>query len=170
MKTIGWIKLHRKLLNWEWWGDHNTTILFIYLLLKANHEDKKWKGITCKRGQVITGLHKINQQTSLPIQKIRTSIKRLKSTNEITTKSTNKFTIITLNNWDDYQLELTSKSTSKLTNNQQTTNKQLTTNKNYKNVKNDKNIRKINFDEFGNHFTVRKSDGQVKPIKDLLKK
>ena len=37
-------------------------------------------------------------------QSIRTSIEHLKSTNEITIKSTNKFSIITIENWGKYQL------------------------------------------------------------------
>jgi hypothetical protein len=62
---------------------------------------------------------------------------KLKSTNEITSKSTNKYTIITVVKWEEYQLlceKSTNKSTSKLTNDQQTTNKQLTTDNKYNNI------------------------------------
>ena len=43
MQPQGRAKLHRQLLDWEWREDHNTTRVFIYLLLKVNYEDKKWK-------------------------------------------------------------------------------------------------------------------------------
>lgn len=39
----GWIKLHRKLINWEWYQDTNVKVVFLHLLLIANHEDKKWQ-------------------------------------------------------------------------------------------------------------------------------
>ena len=49
----GWIKLHRKILDWEWYTDAPVRILFEHLLLTANSEDKKWRGMTIKRGQTI---------------------------------------------------------------------------------------------------------------------
>ena len=40
----GWIKLHRSLLDWEWWHDLPTRTVFLTMLLMANREDKKWQG------------------------------------------------------------------------------------------------------------------------------
>ena len=71
--------------------------------------------------------------TGLSVQNVRTSLNKLKSTHEITSKTTNKYTYITINNFNDYQ-----ETTNKLTNNQQTTNKQLTTTEE---GKKDKNIK-----------------------------
>ena len=48
----GWLKLHRKISEWEWYTDGNTFRLFLHLLLNANFEDKKWKGITIKKGEL----------------------------------------------------------------------------------------------------------------------
>ena len=50
----GWIKLHRKILDWEWYDDINTKVLFLHLLLTANHEEQKWRGKIIERGQLIT--------------------------------------------------------------------------------------------------------------------
>lgn len=138
----GFIKLWRKITEWEWYQDSKTFHLFCHLLISANHEDEKWKGQEIRRGQLITGLKSLKQQTGISAQSLRTCLERLKSTGEITSKSTNRFRIITLLNYEIYQGNSdssTSKLTSKLTNNQQTTNKQLTSNKNDKNDKNDKN-------------------------------
>lgn len=113
--------------------------LFIYLILSANHEPKKWRGITVERGQLITSRKKISEETGLSHQIIRTCIERLKSTSEITSKSTSKYTIITICNYGNYQddeIKSTSKITSKNTRNQPATNQQLTTNNNDKNEKN----------------------------------
>lgn len=133
----GWIKLHRKIIEWEWYQDGNTLRLFLHLLLTANHEPKKWRGITINSGQKLTGRKVLAKELRLGEQSIRTSLDKLKSTNEVTITSTTKYSIITILKWKDYQSV-----TNKLTNEQPTTNQQLTTNKNdkkEKNVKEDKN-------------------------------
>lgn len=133
----GYIVLHRQMLEWEWYDDHNTKILFLHLLLTANHTDKKWRGIHIKRGQVLTGLYSLSENTGLSVQQIRTALDKLISTNEITSKSTNQYRIIEVNNYDKYQL--TNKQTnSRVTSKQQASNKQVTTTNTLKNEKNDK--------------------------------
>jgi len=129
-----WILLHRKFLKWEWWSDSNMVSLFIYLLLSVNYEQKKWKGIDIKRGELITGINSLNRATGISVMTIRTCLKRLKSTGEITIKSTNKYSVITITNYGSYQLigsetnnQTNNQTNKQLTNNQQTTNKQLTT-------------------------------------------
>lgn len=134
----GWIKLHRKILSWEWKNEPKTAWLFVYLLLSANHEDSRWRGIDIKRGQLVTGLYSLSEGTGISIQSLRTCLQRLVDSQIITSKSTNKFRIITIIKWEQYQAR-DIKSTSDLTSNQQTTNKQSTTNKKNKNIKNDKN-------------------------------
>ena len=143
----GWIKLHRKFVNWEWFTDHKTSHLFLYLLLSANHEDNNWRGQTIKRGQLITGRKSLSDKTGLSEQNIRTCLDKLKSTNEITIKTTNKNSVITVLNYDLYQNKETSnqQNNQQLTNNQPTTNQQLTTNKNDNNIKNVKNVKKFSF-------------------------
>ena len=135
----GWIKIHYNLLNWEWYDDINTKTLFLHLLLMANWKDKKWHGILIKRGSFVTSLGKLANQTGLSVQNVMTSLNKLKSTHEITSKTTNKYTYITINNFNDYQ-----ETTNKLTNNQQTTNKQLTTTEERKKDKNIKESIKEN--------------------------
>jgi hypothetical protein len=101
--STGWIKLHRKIIDWQWFNDCKTFSLFVYLLLSANHEPKKWRDIEVNRGQLVTGLHKLKAHTGISIQSIRTSLERLKSTNEITIKSTSQYSIITICNYNTYQ-------------------------------------------------------------------
>ena len=99
-----WIKLHRKLLYWEWYKDTKTKALFIHLLLKACYTDgKRSHGFTLKRGQIITTLPKLSDETGLSIQEIRTALAHLESNREITQRTTNKFRIITIEKWDFYQ-------------------------------------------------------------------
>ena len=99
----GWICLHRKLLDWEWYSDHNTKILFIHCLLRANHSDAKWKGQNVNRGQFISSLESLSRETGLTISQVRTSIKKLKSTNEIAEKSQARNRVVTVLGYDAYQ-------------------------------------------------------------------
>lgn len=127
----GWIKLHRSILDWEWYDEPNTFRLFLHLLLKANHKPRSYRGVLIQEGQVMTGFSKLSDQTKISLQSVRTCLKRLELTNEITIKSTTQGTIIQLVNYSKYQV-----STSEVTNEQQTTNKRLTTNKNDNNENN----------------------------------
>ena len=99
----GWIALHRQFTQWEWFDKPEMVQLFIYLLISATHEDTQWRGITIKRGQIVTSLEKIAFATSLSVRTIRTCLNRLKTTNEITVVATNKQTLITICNYDKYQ-------------------------------------------------------------------
>ena len=130
MSNQGWIKIHRKILEWEWYDEPNTFRLFFHLLLKANHKSRNYRGVLIKEGQIMTGLNTLSDETGMSVQRVRTSLERLKSTNEITIKSSNKGTIIQIVKYGDYQL-----TTDKPTNEQQTNNKPTTTNKNVKNEK-----------------------------------
>ena len=131
----GWIKIHRKFLDWEWFNKSEAVHLFLYMLIKANHKDAKWQGNDVKRGQFISSLGNISNATGISIQSIRTILKKLEKTNEIKVKSTSQFTIVTICKYECYQDE--NETTNKpLTNNQQATNKPSTTNKNDKKEKN----------------------------------
>lgn len=100
----GWIKIHRKMIDWEWYTDINTKTLFFHLLLTANHAPAKWRGHTIERGQLITSLKHLSEETTLSVQQVRTSLNKLKSTSEITIKSTNKNTLITIEKYNVYQV------------------------------------------------------------------
>ena len=130
----GWIKIHRKFLDWQWFKKPEAVQLFIYMLLKANHKDGNWQGHEIKKGQFITSAQTISNDTKLSLQVVRTLLKKFELTNEIIVKSTNKFTMLTICKYECYQDE-SNTINKQLTNKQQTTNKQLTTNKNEKNNK-----------------------------------
>ena len=138
----GYIKLYRSLLEWDWFQDANTFRVFIYCLLKANREPKKWQGIDIKQGQFITSYEKIASDLNIGVQSVRTSIKKLNLTGELTNKTTSRYSMITVKNWVRYQ-ETNKQTNKQLTINQQTTNNQLTTNKNIENQENIEKERNI---------------------------
>lgn len=130
----GWIKLHRKFLKWEWFEDPKMIKMFLYILLNANHEDKRWKGRLILRGQIVTGRLQLAKTLNLSEQEIRTCITRLKSTNEITSESCPQYTVITIVNYDQYQ-QINQRSNQQATNKQPTSNQRATTTKEVKNIR-----------------------------------
>ena len=134
------IKLNRKILEWEWFSDVCTRDVFIYCLLKANWKPGNWHGIEYKRGEFITSLPTISEDLGFSIMNVRTALKHLKSTGEITDKTYNKFRIISIKNYDKYQSD-NRQANRQLTGKQQATNRQLTADirtKEDKNIKEDK--------------------------------
>lgn len=131
---MAYIKLHRHMLDWEWFSCAKTLSVFLYVLLKANNREGNWKGTKIQRGQLITSAGCISLATGLTIQNVRTCLERLVMTKEIEKISTNKFSLITVTQYDFYQCK-----DIYVTNKQQTTNIQLTTNKKDKKDKNKDN-------------------------------
>lgn len=140
MLENGFIKLYRSMLKWEWYDDINTKVVFLHLLLTVSIEDSKWHGIEIKRGSRVASFEVLSKETKLTFQQVRTAIKHLETTGEVTRSAHSKFTVFSVNNYDKFQTV-----TSNITNNQQTTNKQLTNNQQqYKKVKEDKESKNIN--------------------------
>ena len=125
METNWFIKLHRKITDWEWYRDIPTKVLFIHLLAKVNFTEKKWQGRDIKKWEIITSLDRLSNETGLTVMQVRTALTKLKSTSEVTSKSTSTFTHIQLTRWEQYQSSITSE----VTNQQQTDNKPITTTK-----------------------------------------
>src|SRR3990167_2408925 len=137
----GYILLHRKIVDWEWYSDINVLALFIHCLFLANWEDKKWRGIEIKRGQFFTSTDHLAKSLCLSAMQIRTALTKLKSTNEITVEATSKGTKITICKYNDYQdckKRNNKPITSEVTSEQQTDNKPITTTKEYNTLKEEK--------------------------------
>lgn len=133
------IKLYKKMLKWEWYDDTNTKILFLHILLRANWEAGSWHGIDYEPGEFITSLQTLAVEAHLSIQQVRTGLRHLESTGEITSRQQGNARIITVNNWSQYQ-GTNKASNSVLTRHQQGANKVLTTDKEYKEIKEYKEV------------------------------
>ena len=137
-----YIKLFRKILTWGWYGDTNTFRVFMHILLNAQYAPSEYKGVTINAGECVFGRKKWAKDLGLSERQVRTAIEHLKSTNEITTKSTNKFTVITIVKWGFWQIEEgkpTNKPTNKKSNERPATDQQPTTYKESKKVRNKEN-------------------------------
>jgi hypothetical protein len=99
----GWIKLHRKIADWEWYQDGPTARVFLHLLLHANHRAKRWRGHVIGRGQVVTSRRTLAKELGLSERKVRTCLQKLEATHETTHKTTHRFSIITICNFEQYQ-------------------------------------------------------------------
>jgi len=164
----GWIKLYRKFSDWEWFKISEMVHIFIYLLVNANHQDGEFQGISIKRGQILTGRKSIFEKTKISEQTIRTCLTRLERTHEITIKSTNKYSIITICKYEDYQI---CQPADQPTTNQQLTSNQPTTNhkqeeKEDKNEKKKIYIAKIQ-KEFYQSLTIFTSDFSKKTLREF---
>ena len=119
----GFIALYRQMVDWEWYTDGPCFKLFIHCLLKANYEEKHWRGITIPRGSFVTSYPKLAKETGLTVQQLRTALKKLKSTNEITKESTSDYTLISVVNYGRYQDYGSDKQQGNQHTNQQATNR-----------------------------------------------
>lgn len=133
-KNNSWVRIHRSILDWEWYDDHKTFKLFMFLIIKSNYKDKRWKGIEVKRGQLLTSYPHICRDTSLSLQVVRTHLDRLINSNVITKESTNNYTLITIVNYEKYQSTIDADNT-QITDKEHSNNIQITTTKESKESK-----------------------------------
>lgn len=99
----GWIKIYPKMTEWRWYTDSYTKAIFLHLLLTANVKDKPFMATMIRRGQVLTSVRRLSDDLDIPEKTVRRKLANLKSTGEIVTESTNKWTIITICNYESYQ-------------------------------------------------------------------
>ena len=135
---VSFVKLIRSILDWEWYQDPVVFRLYIHLLLRANYTTKKWQGTLVQRGQLITSIDHLARELNLSTQQIRTGIKKLKSTGYITVKTTNKFSLVTIVDYEKTQgnqSTINNPNNNQTTDDQQSTHKQITTTKEGKNFK-----------------------------------
>ena len=101
----GHLRLSRDILEWGWYGDANTRSVFFHLLLTANYEEREYLGHKIKRGEAVIGLNVLAETLGISVRNVRTALKHLKSTNEVTIKPTHCFSLITICKYESYQAD-----------------------------------------------------------------
>ena len=162
----GYIKLHRQCLDNGMLKNHKLWVFWSWCLMKASYQDHKqmvgFQEVHLKAGQFIFGRKAAAQDLNMSEQSIRTCKNRLQTVGNLTSKSTNKFTVITVVNWHTYQQQNNS-------NNQQVTSKQPASNHKQegKEVKN--NIYTSNFLTFWEKYPKKIGKGAAfKSYKNIL--
>ena len=157
MSNQGWIKLHRKLKEKGWYNRSEYVHLWIHLLMEANHKGKEFffagENIVLKPGQMVTGRKSLSAVTGISESKVQRILKCFENEQQIEQQTTNKFRLISLPNWKEYQLS-EQQSEQQMNNKRTTSEQQVNTNKNDNNKKNEKNkpvkTIKKSFGEFDN--------------------
>lgn len=103
----GFIKVWRKTVDAGWLQNHKLCAFWLWCLLKATHKEYDLI-VGCQQvhlmpGDFVFGLNKASEELAMSIRSIRTIINFLKKSQNLTIKTTNKFSIISIVNWDIYQ-------------------------------------------------------------------
>lgn len=134
----GWVKLHRKLISNPVYQNSAYLHVWIHLLLKATHKSDKimWNGGTLeiKEGQCIVGRKKIALETRISESSVERALSWLENEGQIKQQTNNKFRVITILHWEEYQ------DTEHQTDSKRTASGQPADT--FKNVKNDKKVKK----------------------------
>lgn len=100
---MDYVKISRKILDWEWYTDINTKVLFLHILLKANWKPGRFQGTEVPRGSLATSQQNMAAETGLTIKNVRTALKHLENTGEVAVSRHPKFSVITVKNYNQYQ-------------------------------------------------------------------
>lgn len=103
MLENGFIKLHRKILKWEWYDEPNTMRVFLHLLLTVNLHADTWHGIEIPRGSRISSYAKLAKELHLTNRQIRTALSHLETTGEVTRQTYPNYTVFSIAKYDEYQ-------------------------------------------------------------------
>lgn len=143
----GWFKVYRQIEDWEWYKSPNTRHLFEHLIGRANVEPKRFKGTLLHRGELITSVGHLSDQTGLSMNQVRLALRNLESTGEIICQRTNRWTKVKVTNFNKYQnvkcdssIDFNRAKNIQNTNTSQTDDSRSTLNKEDKEVKNIKNL------------------------------
>ena len=139
----GYMKLFRKISEWEWYDDPVTFKVFLHFLITARWQDGSWHGIEIKRGEVLESLPSIAQKNGLTVQNVRTAIQHLLNTNSITIRKAGRCHVYRVSEYEKYQgqHDYQQESNREVTENQQESNREVTAHKESKESKEGKKER-----------------------------
>ncbi len=101
----GWVLLYRSLKHQSWYRNPAARSVAIHALLTANYmpvDDERYGRL--ERGQFADSVRALAEFLGLSRQCMRTAIRILEEDGFIETKSTDRYVIFTVRNWDKYQM------------------------------------------------------------------
>jgi len=99
----GYVKLHRKLLDWEWVGDPNVLSVFVQILIRVNREPKHWRGIDIPAGAFLTSRDRLAESCGLTEKQVRRALDVLEKGQTISRVRAGLGLLISLQKWEEYQ-------------------------------------------------------------------
>ena len=66
-----YLKIFYSLMDWEWFHDPNTLLVFIHLLLLANRKPQKYEGSVINRGEVLASFDFLAKNSGLAMSELR---------------------------------------------------------------------------------------------------
>jgi DnaD/phage-associated family protein len=142
----GWVSIHRKIMNNPIWQDSKLLKLWMLCLLEASHKDHEQlvgkQIIKLHPGQFVTGRFSLAKSYNEGVKKVDIVpeitlwrwLKFLETNDFLNIKSTTKYSVVTIKNWNHYQ------ENEQQMNNKRTTNEQqMNTNNNGNKGNNEKN-------------------------------
>lgn len=169
----GYLKLHRQILDSDVFASQKMLKIWVWCLCRANYKKrsvpcKTGRGetiVTLNPGEFIFGRYKAEEELNIDGSTIYKIMKQLESIGNITIKSNSHYSIITICNWDKYQIL----EDSEVTSNEQASNKQVTTNEQPSNTDNKvKNIKKDNKELYLEWRTLSKNEDYIFIIDYIL--
>ncbi len=106
MLRNGYVKFFRSVQDWEYYKDPVVSRLFYHLLITVNIKDSKYQGVNVPAGsRVCTYPMLAKELGGVTDKQVRTAIEKLERSDSITKTTFTKFSIVCINNWNEYQFE-----------------------------------------------------------------
>ncbi|EBM9947826.1 DNA replication protein [Salmonella enterica] len=103
----GFALLHRKIMDLPFYKDAEASHLWVHLLLRANYEQTLVStdigDVICERGEFVTGRNTLAMETGLTADRVKSLLRKFQNMGMITTKSNNRFTVLKVVKYDEYQ-------------------------------------------------------------------
>lgn len=160
MEDTSYIKLFRKILKSPIWDNEKALKIWIWCLLKATHTERRQlvgqQVVDLEKGQFIFGRKKASEELKMTESTIYKYIKLLEELEMLTVNSNNKFSVVSIAKWENYQVE-------ELKNNNKETTKEQQSNTN----KNVKNIYLYLFNKYSEHVREAKFSERLKLMREI---
>ena len=103
MINNGYVQVYRSILGWLFWDSNLALKIYLYLIIKANWQDTSFDCRRFKRGELPISIKRIAKDCACSEKSVQRWLRKFEEEGEITAVGTNKYTIITINNYSKYQ-------------------------------------------------------------------
>ena len=97
---MGWIGINRDIISSGIYKDHGAMRVLLHLLLTVNYSAVEWQSITIDRGETVTSLKRLSEELGMSKNTLLKSLSTLESAGEVSKRTTNKYTLIRVVNYD----------------------------------------------------------------------